>query len=346
MHQLKKSISLGLFSPLYLFYGEEDYLLEEMVRELSRAMLPEQNGWNLAIFDGDEAAVGDLLAAARTPVFGGGRRLIIVKNAPWFAAGGKKKAGEDSEGLEVLAAFCQKPPGDLSIIFTVAGSVDKRRKLVKIIEKQGRAVYFPHLRQEELLAWLNQRFRTGGKKAERAALEYLVFAAGNSLHTLALEADKLCLYSQGQQISLDDAQTLVSKGSQVVVFELLEAVTARNALKSQSLLDQLLLQGEAQQRILILLAREFHNLLLAQDMLSRGESPGDLAAALGLPPFVVRKISAAARSFRRRDLITILELMLAADAAQKTGSGKLSEQLPLLILRICAMAAAPQGGRE
>lgn len=337
MQQLKKSISLGLFSPLYLFYGEETYLLEGMVGELSRAVLPEQNAWNLAVFDGDEVPVKNLLAAARTPTFGGGRRLIIVKNAPWFSAGSKKRIGEDPEGIEDLQAFCQEPPADISIIFTVTGSVDKRRKLVKIIEKQGRVVYFPYLRQEELHTWLNQRFRAAGKKAERAVLEYLIFAAGNSLQALSREVDKLCLYSPGQQVSLIEAQTLVSKGSQVVVFELLEAVTDRNAQKSQNLLDQLLRQGEAEQKILVLLAREFHNLLLAQDMLSRGESPGDLAAALELPPFVIRKISAAARRFRQKDLITILELMLAADAAQKTGSGKLSVGLPLLILRICAM---------
>ena len=67
------------FAPIYLFYGEEALLIEEALVALRQAVLPEETDWNREIFDGAQVLPDELVAAAQSINFLGGRRLIIAK---------------------------------------------------------------------------------------------------------------------------------------------------------------------------------------------------------------------------------------------------------------------------
>ena len=77
--------------PIYLFYGEEKFLLYKDVAFFRDYFAKE--GVTAEEFDGGKVSLSAVIAsAAEMPLFGG-TRLIIVDHAPWFSQ--KAKKGKD-----------------------------------------------------------------------------------------------------------------------------------------------------------------------------------------------------------------------------------------------------------
>ena len=63
---------------LYLFYGQESYLLEESVKKIKKSFKELLEGINLIRID--ENNVNQLISNIETPCFGFDKKLIIVRN--------------------------------------------------------------------------------------------------------------------------------------------------------------------------------------------------------------------------------------------------------------------------
>jgi DNA polymerase-3 subunit delta len=215
--------------------------------------------------------------------------------------------------------------------------VDKRRKVITAIVKAGRIVEFPIPRTEEKNAWLKAYLAKQGKMADNAVINQLTFVAGQNLALLKQEADKICLYTGGRQkIEQADIEAVVSKNSISSIFSLLDAVAEQKATLALNLYREMLRQGEAPQMILAMLSGQFHNILAVQDLRREEHKPGDIAKILGLHPFAVEKCLRFANRYSVPKGIKSLEILLAADIAQKTGTGDMTELLETAILRICS----------
>lgn len=342
------NLKSGQIAPVYLFYGEESLLMDEALAALARAILPTDDGWSRELLDGEQTDPAEAAAAAAAGNFFGGRRLVIVKGINWLesgkatrkAAGSKEEGGKSAKGAPdqtaPLVSYLADPNPDTCLVLTMYNSPDKRRKLVQAIQKKGRLVAFTTPKGGETEIWLAQRLQAQGKKAQKQALHYLSLSAAN-LSQMAMELDKLCLYvGERAEITLADAQAVVSKSSIFSIFELTDAAAEKNAARAVAAYHNLLTQGEEEQKIFVMLANQFRNMLAVQDMLAQGYHGADLAGTLGLHPYVAEKCSRQARSFSRAQLIKTLEMLLAADIAQKSGSGDMQSLLETVILRICA----------
>ena len=96
---LLNSIERGVLSPVYLLYGDEDYLQELLVHKLKEHLVsPGFGAFNLDELDGEKAAPGQIVGSANTlPVFAQ-KRLVIVKNPPFFQTG--KIDNEEERSLQ------------------------------------------------------------------------------------------------------------------------------------------------------------------------------------------------------------------------------------------------------
>lgn len=345
MKEFYQDIETGQLKPVYLFYGDEAWLMEQALAALQRFIDPQACGWRRELFDGEEAAPWLVAAAAAEGSMFGGLRLVLAKNINWLdkkvAEKKEKKPGkgekESADETAPLLAYVDNPNPDTCLVLTARGTVDKRRKLVQQIQKKGRLCECATPKGAEKDAWLLNRFRQAGFTAERQAVAYISVSTAN-LSQMAAEVDKLCLYcADSRRITLADAEAVVAKSSLLTVFELTDAAAAKNAALACSCYRQLLRQGEGEQKIFALLAGQFRNMLLTQDMLKCGYRPADIAASLSLHPFVVEKCSRSCRAFSQRQLIKTLEILLAADIAQKNGQSEMGDMLEMAILRICAM---------
>ncbi len=111
---------------------------------------------------------------------------------------------------------------------------------------------------------------------------------------------------------------------------MLEEVSFGRLKKAMALYEDLLALKEPPMRILFLLTRQFHQLLLIKELHSMGADKNEIASKGKIPLFAVGKYLAQARRFSRGQLEEAVELALEMDQAIK--QGKLKDQLAVELL--------------
>ncbi len=90
------------FAPVYLFYGEEDFLIDECIHAvIENTIDAEARAFNLDVMDGSKADAKDVVAHASSFPMMGSRRVVVVKEF-------EKLAATDTE-KEILAAYIERP---------------------------------------------------------------------------------------------------------------------------------------------------------------------------------------------------------------------------------------------
>lgn len=343
MQALEQSLNMGLLCPVYLFYGEDLFRMEQMVTRLCDMVAPGDSPWNKDVFYAGDTSFSEVLASAESCAFFAQKKLVLCRDVDWFRSKRKRNAGEvnaeagHAAEVDALVDYCKDPNPDTVLLLLAPGSVPKNSRALKAVMAAGRAVEFTYLKGSARTLWLKRYLAESGARAEESALEYVAMMSGESTAALKSEADKLVLYANGAMIKLAHAEAVVSRGVMAGVFDLTDNIAAQNATKSIRVLRELLRQGEAGQMLLASLGSHFHNLLAVKDMTARGYSPADAAAKLGIAPYVAKKCAAQSRRFQLPQLIKALDILLAVDIDTKTGKAELNDRLELAVLRICAL---------
>ncbi len=86
---LEKELSQGKLNSIYLFYGEETYLLETAVKKIKKLFGERITGINY--IELDEETIKNLMQEIQMPCFGYDKKMIVVKNSGLFKKETKKK---------------------------------------------------------------------------------------------------------------------------------------------------------------------------------------------------------------------------------------------------------------
>lgn len=359
------SIKREVISPVYLLYGEEEYLQELVVKALKETVLSSETGsFNLDELEGGKVSLSSLVDMANTlPVFAE-KRLVIVKDAAYFRSRGSKeenKEGSEAENKEgsaegskqteiegkglvsgeekCLLKYLEDPLLSTCLVFWQKGTVDKRRKIYKAIAATGQVLEIGPLRGRDLSDWLAAEAKKMGKRMERQALEYMLINCGNQLRNLHSELEKLALYSgEEQTITLDMMQKLVTRSSEGNIFNLVDGIGLGKGEEALLELKNLLINGEPPVKILHMIARQFRLLLLVKEAAQKGWPEKKISAELSLHPFVTGKILRQARNFSFAQLEKSLQLILQSDLGIKTGL-KPDLTLETLIIKLTSTAS-------
>ncbi|MCE2390070.1 MAG: hypothetical protein J4G09_01135 [Proteobacteria bacterium] len=175
------------FPPVALIEGAEATLCEAALAELRERILGDgprdfnEDRFDLAAAGADASRV---LAAARThPVMAPGR-LVYVRGLA------DRKAARFLE--QDLPAYLEDPSPTTCLVLELA-KADRRLKWVKQVIAAGERIDCSGPRRPaELRAWVEQRLKSVGLRAERGAAAALVELVGADVDQLALEVEKLC----------------------------------------------------------------------------------------------------------------------------------------------------------
>lgn len=321
---LLNSIKRGVLSPLYLIYGEEDYLQDLLVQNLRSALVTkDMEAFNLDILDGEKVSPAQVVERAITfPVFAE-RRLVIVNNPSFFQT--SKKEGDEknsSPGIQVLLDYFENPLSTTCLVFLVKGGLDKRKKAVKDIIKKGVLIETPSLKGNHLNEWLQEEVRLLGKRIEPKALEYIILHTNHDLRHLKSELEKLDLYTADQKtISLELVEKLLTKTGEASIFVLIDSIGLRKGEEAILELRNLLEKGEAPVKVLFMITRQFRLILSAKDLAQQGYTEKQITTELAVHPFVAGKLLRQARNFSFQELESAMFLLLEGDYALKTSSG-------------------------
>jgi DNA polymerase-3 subunit delta len=338
LDKFKKSIMQGKLKPVYLFYGEADLLKEEALNWYQE-YLATKNAGNLALeIINEEIGLGELIDSANTIPLFYPTKLIIVKDATYFAA--KKTEGDKKESRvddKAFLAYLENPNPGSFIILLAQGKPDSRKKIFQALAKAEMVVEFDLLKGRELLEWVRKGFSKHHKKISARALDYLVTCVGTDLALLSQEISKLILYAgeKQEEITFDSVKELVSQTPQVTIFNLVDAVAEGRGVAATLHCEELLKQGEKEFMIAYMLARQFRLILETKLLTAKGYTQGQLPQILQAKSFVISKALKQGRKFSIEKLAQIMSKLLDLDVAIKTGKGNPKLLLETTIADLC-----------
>lgn len=326
---LINSLQRGVVAPVYLFCGEEEYLKEKAVEKFKEYLLPQAADFNLDLLDGEETEISTVISLAENLPFMAERRLVIVKNAPWFSGGkgkGKEEAAESGEAKvtgkdAVLLEYLNNPAPTTCLIFVARDAVDRRKKAYKAIAAKGQAIDFKMLKTTEMIAWVNQVVKASGKRIDAIAARALVEANGKlGLLNLANEIKKVISYlGTEQEITATAVQEVGTINIEQNIFLVVDDAVAGHTAKALSGIRELLSLKEQPPKILALLARQLRIALQANALLRSGCQEREIAGKMGLPDFVIKKALSQVRRGGSPRIEWALGQIAAIDADIKKG---------------------------
>jgi DNA polymerase III subunit delta len=337
---LDRHLKNNSLKPVYLWYGEEEFLIRRALARLEEWLGQEEELAAKIVLDGLETPLAEVLTEARSPQLWGGRQLVVV----WQVERYKSKE------LAVLEKYLQAPSGQTCLVLIAPGLKPKEIQAHAIwgrLLEQEAALGFPRLREGELPAWLEREAKRQGKTLGPGAARQLVEVVGQNLLELHQELEKLILYTGAETtITGTDTARLSSHSRAHTIFELVEALGQNRPDKALKVLGRLLELGEPASVILVMLARQIRLLMGTREGLKRRLDATALAKELGVPRFVAEKLQRQAGSFRLAQLKGQLIRLHEADQQIKTGMAVPRLLLEKFILDLCPLPALKLPPRE
>jgi DNA polymerase III subunit delta len=248
---LLRRIQKGDYAPVYFLYGPDEFAVQELVKALKEKIASGPMAqFNSDELSGQSLSWASILERVHTLPMMASHRLVIAWNA--------EKLFKKSEGsLDEAEKYIESPLKETVLVVT-AKDVDKRTRLVKLVEKGGGVLFesrHPHPRE---VPGLVRRFaKHYGKDIDEQAARLLAEMVGTETMWVRNEVDKLCLYvGDKARITEEDVRALLADISSHAVWDLTDALARKDFAVSMRLLEALFRDGEAPPMILGALARQ------------------------------------------------------------------------------------------
>lgn len=320
-------VRAGRLRPVYLIYGGEPFLEEELFQAIRAAVVdPATADFNYHVFNPGSDQLQQAISLAQTEPFFAERRLVVVRDSPIFVAARKKQEGaEESEeratgGEEQLIAYLNNPPASTCLLFLAGESVDSRKRVTKAVLKHGGQVECKPFREQDAIMWAQQRATYYGKRLNDAAAHLLIEKLGTNLRLIDSELGKLTLYvGAAKGIAPADVEVAVGGMAETEIFRLTEAVMLKERGRALLLLATVLRQVDHPLQVLAALTNRFRQLLTVKALVARGVSLREGPTLAKMHPFAYEKMVGHVRPYPRDEMVRALGRLLEADLAMKSG---------------------------
>lgn len=232
--QLPAHLRRGL-APIYLVSGDEPLLRQEACDAI-RAAAREAGFTERLVMDVDAAFDWQTLgeAAENLSLFAE-RRLIEMRF-------GSARVGDGSTALQ---RYAESPPADtlLLLVFPRIDAQVQRTRWYRAVEAAGAAVAVWPPDAGQFQAWVAERLRQRGLRADRSAIDLLAERSEGNLLACVQEIEKIRLLLEQEEIGAEDVLRAVADSARFDVFDLVDRALAGDAARSLRALQGLLTEG-------------------------------------------------------------------------------------------------------
>ena len=320
--------------PAYVFVGDEAFFRKRFRDAILEHLVPaDLRDFSLFEFDLAENDLAEVLDRARTP-------SLMAPFQVFFVRGVKNLIGRGSneEKLAAIEEYCSNPNPDALVVFVadhISIPADVRRmemqdkeRYQRIRETMGQycgIVELARVEEGEAVRWIAEYCAGREVKIDPDGARELVDALGGDMMMISNELEKLILYVGGKKrITLGDVETMVLAAKQRSLYELTDAISAKERVRALEILDAILTSGDGEEAAIghiYMLAKTFRQMLVILERNVRDQRM--LWAALWqgfrVPPFAADDIIKQARRYKsRRELTRAIRLVAKADLALRS----------------------------
>lgn len=293
--------------PGYLIVGSDELKSSRAVERM-RARLEKSGMVEFNLDERDmtkDPQVDDIAASLNTFPMGAEFRLVILTNCD-------KLPKAMSEPLVEYFAN----PSPTTVCLVVATTLAKNTRLYKAIKKLGDKAIIDCAPKKtwELPSQVVKMAAAHGKAMGLPAAEALVARSGENTRMLDNELKKLASMVTGSEITLADIERHVMRTAEVKPWEFLNAVAARDLVRSLELLK--LQPAKSEVRLWSLLVTRLRELIIAKSLDTRGQG-SQLATTLGVQGWQVKNHLSWARRWRMDELLEALSQAIEVELALK-----------------------------
>lgn len=307
--QIVSDIKQGNIKPIYFLMGDESYYIDKISEYIEKSILTEEErGFNQMVLYGRDVSVEEIISNAKRFPMMAEKQVIIVKEAQ-----------ELSRTIENFVQYAENPqPTTVLVICYKYKSLDKRKKLAKIVAKNGELFESKKLYDNQVADWI-RRVLSGQKHLiDPKAAQMLVEFLGNDLSRINNELEKLkIVVGDDKNITPKLIEENIGISKDFNNFELRKAVGEKQIVKANQIISYFAQNPKSNPLVMtISLLNSFFTQLLQYHGL-KDKSKGSVAKALRVNPFFVGDYLVAGRNYPMRKVSQIIGLLRDADMKSK-----------------------------
>jgi len=330
--QLIGDLKTKAYRPLYFLHGDEPYYIDLVTDYITKNVLTEaEQSFNQTIVYGKESNAGEVTNLARRFPMMASHQVVVVREA------------QELKDFETLIHYFEHPqPSTLLVINYKYKSPDKRKKVFKVLEKNGVSFQSKKLYDNQVPGWISGYASSRKYRIEPKAAALLAEFLGSDLSRIANEIEKLIIAigEHERNITPVHVEENIGISKDYNQFELQNALGKRDVLKANRIINYFA-RNQKNHHITQTISSLYYfysKLLLIHYMKDRSKQ--NVAATLKVNPFFVKDYEAAVRRYSAGKLVEIISLLRTYDMRSKgyngntTLAGELLRELIFKILHL------------
>ena len=302
-------IKAGNIKSIYFFMGEEPYYIDKLVEFIEKSILTEdEQGFNQSVLYGRDTTIEDIISTAKRYPMMAERQVVIVKEAQDLV-----------KTIDKLESYAENPQPTTVLVFAYKYKVlDKRKKLIKTLAKNGLVFESKKMYDNQVGTWLTRVLQGKKLTIEPKAAAMLVEFLGNDLSKIANELNKLeIILPKGSVITANHIEENIGFSKDFNVFEFRKAIGEKNQIKSYQIANYFA-QNPKDNPLVVTTSLVFSFFLqLLQYHGLKDKNPAKVAAVLKVNPYFLKDYDIALRNYPMRKVSAIVATLRDIDIKSK-----------------------------
>jgi DNA polymerase III subunit delta len=252
------------------------------------------------------------------------------------------KEAQNIKDIDDLIHYAANPlKSTILVINYKYKTLDKRKKLYKVINDNGVLYESKKLYDNEVPGWINAYLKKRNLTIDPSAGMLLTEYLGNDLSKIANEIEKLIITLPSGEYSITSSHIEKNIGisKDYNNFELHKALTQKNVLKANRIVNYFANNSKDNPLVLtISMLYSFYSKVLIYHFIKNKTNKQEVAAALKVNPFFIADYEKAAKQYNPKKIVEIIALLREYDLRSKglnsenTPDGELLKELVYKIL--------------
>ncbi len=319
---------------ILFLYGKDTFRSRQQLHKMVEKFKVDRDpsGMNVVRLDCEKASEAEqVLEQILSIPFLAERRMVVVENLLLSKQADLKE--------EILKRVEEKTIPESTVALFWEGTdtfkTKDSKELLERLSKEKYAQLFELLAGPKLTGWIAAELEARGGKIEMSALSFLAQHAGADMWRLNSLIDQFISYKKNAPITLADVQLFVDEKADDNIFNLIDAIVAKQPKKVFAMIEEQYKKGEDAGYIFAMLVRQYRILLEMKDATTRQDMTSDvLAKQLDIHPFVAKKSLPIVKKYTLSELENVYDRLLKIDIATKTGQGQLETMVDLFVGRV------------
>jgi len=322
---IKTQLKNNNLNNIYLFYGDERYLIDSIVKKIEKTVLGENiNGMTKNEFR-DNVDIQELINAVNTMPMIGNKKVIICKNSKLFLG------NVNNEQLLTLFETISK---DTYLIF-----VEEKISVSNIYYKKLKELvctYNISLRSNnDIIKYITNKFKKSGKNISTNNVYLFSEYSGGYLLDIEKDIEKIILFMDNKKdVKKEYIINLCQGTKDAKIYELTNYLFKKDKTGSYKILKELLSDKIPIQIILTVLNNSFMELYKVKLAIINNENPVILRKNRPIHEYALKMIIKSTKKFSFEQIEKIIKDISDFDANIKLGHINANIAIELLILSI------------